>query len=645
MVAVLHSVYTRAEKLAAWSKLPDGDIGNCYINVRLPQAPVWEVVVATAPAAALKLAACKAAQDGGFLDQLANSIANWEQRMGRPADDIVTMLDDICHSGFMQGMTDQQRGFMRADILLPLVQARDACAIVFRTGPASEQQLGTAFLVRPDMVLTAAHVVMDISDDGRQWKSELKSGLAFRFRARPNQPQQNLVEVKPASNAALVSFALPYGEPPNHLSRSLDAVAAEYLDYALIRLEQRVNHLSPVNVADHATVKQGRPCWAFGYPGGNALMMDVDVVTEVNADSGRWLHCANSAEGMSGGCCVNHEGEVVGLHEGTLEIARSGVRIRRNRGISIGAIRNVQRRGGKDPLAQAASAPGLEFEDAALVDGWYRAGQLLAGDAGAGAWRASVRAALGGLDPEDTAALPEFHPWFARGEVEKWIDSPDPAERLCLVHGEPGVGKSFCIHLLRGKLDPYADLVVFNPTQTNDMSWRDATGQASAADASDYRTAAATVRYRAIDSFLGELRERSANGARTCYVAIDFGPEGRPDRFAGSSWVELVATLAAAGWIRVLLIGLDPYERSVIIERLEARPETEDVAVTESELRPITATEFRTYAKQLAAARGKKLKEAQLSAFADKAIAAGVPAPMAMVTAVRAAIELEAALR
>ncbi|UZW61196.1 trypsin-like serine peptidase [Lysobacter enzymogenes] len=640
MVAVVQADYSRAEALAVWTRLSDEFIGNCYVSVRPRHAPAWEVVVASA-AGSLRLEAFKRAHDHDFLDRLAVAIGNWEQKAQRPDHEIAQMLDQIGDYGLMQGMTNPDKGFMHADILLPLLQARDACAIVVRTEPVF-QQLGTAFLVRPDLILTAAHVVMDVDAATGRWASTLKNGLAFHFREKPNQREHPTLAIRPAA-VALISHALPHGRPPNLLERSLAAPADTCLDYALIRLAQRVSHLRPVEVVDTAAVKQGKPCWAFGFPGGNALMMDVDLVTDIDPGSGRWLHRANVAAGMSGGCCINHEGQVAGLHEGTLD-SEDDAKVKRNRGISIAAIRRDQCRDGKDPLKQVASAPSLEFRDSALVDGWYRAGTALAGEAGAVQWRASVAAALGGRNPDATDSLPAYHPWFARADVEKWIDSAAPDERLCLIHGPPGVGKSFCIHLLRGKLDPYADLVVFNPTQTNDMTWSDATGHAAAANASDYRTAAASVRYRAIDDFLGELRDRSAGGTRTCYVAIDFGPAGRQDRFVGTNWVELIATLAAAGWIRVMLIGLDDYERSVMIDRMESRPETDSVKIAESELAPITAAEFRTYAKHLASARGKPApKQAEMAKYVDSAVV-GVAEPMKMVAAVRAAIELEAAL-
>ncbi len=634
----------KAALLSAWTHLSDVQFGACYIAVRPAGSLEWELIVAlggTKP----KLKACEEAEQAGFLDNLVREVANREQHEGRPIAEIAAILDTVRGYGLMQGMTDQQKGFMSAEILMPLLQARDACAIVARMQPLYEQ-LGTAFLVRPDLVLTAAHVVMKIEDGNgkRNWSPELSEGLTFRFKARPNQPSHHLIEVRPAAVKPLVSCALPHGSPPNLLDQALDARAGALLDFALIRLAQRVEHVRPVDIVETASVRKGKTCWAFGFPGGTGLMMDVDIVTEIHEGSGRWLHRANAAAGMSGGCCVNHEGQIAGLHEGTLDIPVNGTSTRRNRGISIAAIRRAQLGDGRDPLKSQASAPGLEFQDAALVDEWYEAGKRLGGDALAAQWRDAVTLALGKIDPESGAPMPPFHPWFARPDVEKWIDAAEPLDRLCFIRGGQGVGKSFCARILREKLASRdADLIVFNPTQVNAMDWIDAIGPVLVPDVADNRTAAASVRYNDLDAVIEELRRRSANGTQRCFVAIDFGPAGGNGRFTGTQWIELVAALTASEWVRVMLIGLDEFERDVMIDRMDLRPETSTVAIADVELAPVGRNEFLKYLKELAIARGKRLTEKQARERMDEALPAAPPLPahLCTVTAVRAAMALE----
>nr|8SRZ_A Chain A, Probable serine protease FE772_23065 [Lysobacter enzymogenes]8SRZ_B Chain B, Probable serine protease FE772_23065 [Lysobacter enzymogenes] len=86
--------YSRAEALAAWTRLSDEFIGNCYVSVRPRHAPAWEVVVASA-AGSLRLEAFKRAHDHDFLDRLAVAIGNWEQKAQRPDHEIAQMLDQV----------------------------------------------------------------------------------------------------------------------------------------------------------------------------------------------------------------------------------------------------------------------------------------------------------------------------------------------------------------------------------------------------------------------------------------------------------------------------------------------------------------------------------------------------------------------
>ena len=639
--------WRKAVALAEWSKLDDVRFGDCYVTVRTSNAAEWEMVAGSAKGA-LKLCACKEAQKIGFLDELAHAVANWERRYRRPAVEITAMLDEVCSYGVMQGMTDQQKGFMDPDILFPLQQVRNACALVINK--VSEARLGSAFLVRDDLILTAAHIVMDVDvvDDVKQWAPRLRDGLAFRFRARDGQPKHNMVEILPASHQPLVSFALPHGKPPRQLDLAMNATGGTRLDFALVRLAQRVGHVSPVDIVETATVTKGKACWAFGFPGGNALAMDVNVVTDIHEIAGRWMHRANAAGGMSGGCCVNHEGLVAGLHEGSLDLVAEDRTSCRNRGVSIAAIRAAQKRSGKDPLKFSIGTPGVEFQNPQVVADFYHSGLRLAGDEHLDAWRVQVGVALGNIDPDSTSPLPSFHPWFPRKTVEAWIKETDPVARLCLVHGEPGVGKSFCTRMLGELLDPRTDdLLQFSPTQVNAWDWRDAISQVLVTEGSDYRTKAAAVRYRDFGDVISELRRRILDARRRCYIVIDVGPLTGRARFPGTDWFEFVAALVAVEAIRVMLIGLDGDERDEVNDRLASRPETENVTCQELPLLHLTKSEFRAYLRSLESARGWPEQSAERESVVEGVFRTDVPVPDAMrtVTAALAAIKYEAAKR
>ncbi|HEY0661259.1 MAG TPA: serine protease [Lysobacter sp.] len=641
---------SREAVLADWTHLSSERFGDCYSKVCVTErAEAWNVIVAQAGDKP-RLRACQQAARGEFLNELAREVADVEHREGRSADDIKDMLERVCSYGVMQGMTDQQKGLMSAEILLKLQQICDASAAVVQQAENNRRRLGTAFLVRPDLVLTAAHVVMGLveKDGAKSWSEALMEDLAFEFKARSNQPRSAMVTVLASKDAPLVASSLPYGETHQRLETLLDATAGEKLDYALIRLAQRVDHVSPVDIDSAAPVQKDKLCWAFGFPGGNSLMMDVDLVTEVNEASGRWLHRANTDGGMSGGCCVNHEGAVAGIHEGALRLERDGLKTVVNRGVRIDAIRKAQCRNGTDPLKAGLATPGVEFQDPALVSDFYLSGRRQGGPAAVEQWRGQVMDVFGGIDPEGATPPPPFHPWFARKVVDEWIDNDDPNERLCVIRGADGVGKSFCARIMKERIDPrLSDLVAFSPTQTNALDWADVVGRIISTVPSQYRTAAASVRYRDFDEVLRELAQRSVVGGRTCNVVLDFGPPGDLGRFIGTRWVEFAATLAAVDWIRVMLIGLDPSECDAMDNRMNARPETSVVGRREVELHHIGRDELRTYLKTLATARGKPVVEPDLQKVLSEVSQRTLAGPESMRTVVAAleAIRFEATLR
>ncbi|MDE8652512.1 trypsin-like serine peptidase [Novosphingobium album (ex Liu et al. 2023)] len=647
-------------RLAEWTTLSNGRFGECYVTVKpRGRGRQWEEIVALAKRREKRMA-CEEAEREGFLDRLTEAVVNWEFRAGRPAADIAQLLDRSSGYGLLQGMTDQQKGFMSAQILMPLLKVSQASAIVFRSDPV-QKQIGTGFLVRPDLVLTAGHVALRVmsTEDGDAeplagaqdaagtngtWSDSLIPGLEFHFTALPGHAANDRFVVRPAAQKPLICSSLPHGTPPDRLDLSTTPPADSRLDFALIRLAQRVEHVDPVEIVDHVTVEEGRACWAFGFPGGNLLMMDVANVAKIEAAAGRWRHFANAAAGMSGGCCVNAEGQVAGLHEGTLELVEGGKRVRYNRGISMAAIRAAQCRGGADPLRQRVVTPGLEFQDSAMVMNLYRAGlDLGAQEAG---WREQCTSAFG-HSPLDEAPLPPFHPWFPRIDFERWVDDEDRHARLCLIHGAPGVGKSFTPRILRAKLSALAaDLLSLSPTKTTGMAWEDAVSQELAGEDAEYRTAAAAARYTDVDSLIAELRRRSTDRRRKRFVALDFG-RGDAGRLEGTPWFSLVIAMLLNDWIKVLLIGLDEADRNALADHLYDDPVMREITTREIELRHIGEAEFIGYAGDLAKARGVSRKMSDIRAFAQSNfvdLTGDDRAPLQTVSAALTAIVFERSL-
>ncbi|MFC0220559.1 trypsin-like serine peptidase [Pseudochelatococcus lubricantis] len=598
--------------LAGWTKLPLDDFKACYKSTYpRDSARSWEELVAGGGASMIR-AACLEAASFGFLDRLADVIGKWEADAGRDAAEIATMLPLTSGGGIMQAIINRATGFLDPKSLLAVYHAYDACAMV--VGPQGFR--GTAFLVRPDMVLTAAHVVLDcaVKDDARTWADHIFEDLIFSFRPRDGTSTTNRVQVRAAAKDAMVAFSKPWGQWPNLLNLSLASPPEPTLDYALIRLAQRVEHVKPVVVDPPAGVEAQRRCWTTGYPGGNAGVVDIDVVVNANAGGGRWLHKANAVQGMSGACCINDLGKLAGIHEGCVNLPVGGKNEPFNRGISIAAIRNHQKSPpGRDPMLSRVVVQGIEFEDAEMVGELYRAGQRLADPAFAANWDSAVRAVLGGADPSLTASLPAFHPWFSRDRFEDWIRRSAPRERLCFVSGERGAGASFCKQILKARLDPSGiDYIEINPTQVAAFSPREAIPAAAAATPSPSRTSAADFRYNDANDLIAQLRGGGQYIAGPRTIAIDFGSEGGPDRLIGTSWQEFILRLLSEEAVRLVLIGLTRDEQSVLHDILLDNPATEDILAVPIQLAHVTADEFEIYAGALADARGMRLKTADL---------------------------------
>jgi V8-like Glu-specific endopeptidase len=641
MNAVVAPVTDLASFLADWTELPDGRFARCYIDVRVQTALPWESIVASASGEPILLA-CREAQAHGFLEELAKSVGTREDLGGRrPIAQIREMLETVRGYGLMQGLTDAVKGLMGEGVLDSVEIVREACAVVFNK--KTLDRFGTAFLVAPDLVLTAAHVVLEPQNG--DWGNTLRNDLAFRFKSRNRQGKSSFVEVLAAANNPLVRSGLPHGLPPNKLDLSLGAKAGARLDFALVRLAQRVEHVEAVDITGGGVAEIGRPCWALGFPKGDALNFDVDVVTHVDTDAGRWLHKANTAAGMSGGCCVNHDGYVAGVHEGTLEIPQDGQVVQRNRGVSIEAILAAITSGGSNPLKERSSTPGLELQDASAVTELYRTGARLSGAGRAAPWRQLLSEVLG-KDPDTEADLPPFHPWFPQPDAEAWIDKTDPDAKLALIWGNAGVGKSFCARILREKLGPrVVDLFEFSPTQLTAFSWPDAIGPIVATERSDHRTDAASIRYRDFQDVIREVERRAGVGGRTSYVVMDFGPPGETQHFDGTQWMELIAVLLAAEGVRLMIIGLEEFDRTNLIDRLYARPETKPVAqaFADIEIRHLKQNKFREYLQALAKARGTELP-ANLDQMVEGVYRAGQLGDTQTVMAALAAIRFEASL-
>ena len=617
--------HVAAQALAEWTRLSADEFRIAYEKCLIPGAGRdWKILVNKGGATVVALA-CEEAEDGKFLDRLTEHVVARESDRGRPAAEIDQLFNAPGKAGVMQAIFDRHRGLMSAAILLPMLKASYACAVVQVQQGVTETPVGTAFLVKPDMVITAGHVALDVDTDlatgGMTWSHRLKPGLSFRFKARDNAPATERVTVLPRASEPLLASSLPHGATDGSLNLDLNPPADQNLDYALIQLAERIDHVEPLALDpppnDVIELIEGKACWAFGYSGGDDLKLDVDSITRVADHGARWLHEAQTGEGMSGGCCFNHVGQLVGIHEGSVSWTQDGHKVVNNRGILLKAIRRAQRDPGPDPLEGRVAVPNLEIPDAGLVLDLVRAGRRLADADFAPKWEALARAVFPAADFVTGTGFPASHPRFERSEFRDWIEKQDPAHRLCMVNGPRGAGTSFCAKLLQARLEP-SGLGYFeiNPTQLAAFSLRETgAGGVSAAPPST-RTSAANFRYNDVTQFTADLRARGSP-SRAWHVVIDFGPEDGTDRLLANQWRDFVLGLLGEEWIRVVLLGLSNAEQVELMGLVQTRLPNAVLYETPIELDPIDARALNKYAKELALARGKPLPPAQLQKLVD----------------------------
>ena len=566
-------------------------------------AEIWQMLVLANSSDDLILAACQEAEKHSFFPKLAQYlIASEEAVLGRNPAEVQALVQanpGLIGQGITQALMNDKRGFMNAKILPKVASASEACARVIRKNP-HEKPLGTAFLVKPNIVMTAAHVVLKKDEDQGEWRTELLDDLAFEFET-DTTPSGKLT-ISPKSQNALLSHAKPHASVDGTLILGHNPPANENLDFAFVLLDKPVPDVPIIHIDDRATVKENKACWAFGHPLGAELVFDVDSVILKNENSGRWQHKANTGPGMSGGVCINHLGQFAGIHEGTVEL-NAGIKY--NRGISIAAIRKLQHENGEDPLDKLNLGSPTEFHDAALVTKLYKAGKKLAPRYYVSGWINTVEEILEVI-PDGYSQTTSFHPWFKRGQFENWIDNDKDQNRLAFVYGDRGTGKSFCTEILRAKLDLQPiDLVALDETKTRSIASTDQWAKAIDAQDRFYRTDAASIKYSDSSLIIRDLEKKWTKTKRKRYVVLDFGHTRDSEHFENSPWFGLVKDLLAYGWVRIVLIGLNQNERNTLVHSLFYDYRTKSIEAEECAMTHISRNEFFRFATNLATSRGE----------------------------------------
>ncbi|MBY3214306.1 trypsin-like peptidase domain-containing protein [Rhizobium laguerreae] len=513
------------------------------------------------------MALCRAAMEAGLLKEYCISIVGWERARGRAAEQLSGILNRILSPGTPQAVLDQDAGFTSTDVFDILSEFSRAIGYVEVKDGNARRIIGTAFLVRPDVVITSAHVAFEARLDGGKIVTGPPTRNIDRIcfpRARGAAQEAKLADINPV---LAYSEALMLGV--NQLDRDVNEAALARLDYALLRLDRVIDRATPIDHQGKDVAVDGRRSFLIGFLQNANSLFDTNSIVRSEAVGGRIIHTINSAGGMSGSCLIDNRGVPVALHEGTIPKV-DGIVVGpafENRAVLLKAIAKDLESRPVHPLAASGRAAGLVMYDEALITRLGRRGaQLLADPASQSEWEKLMAI----ITRAGADGLPWMaHPWFTdpdRGRIEKWFATAATtvatASRVAFINGPRGSGKTFMIDILK-RIVPNAgtDLIRIAWSEGDTTLATLARQLAAAPDSSETRTAEGHARYENVPAIIAALETHgvpslaSAPRSKPLFIAIDAGDQ-TGSVTEPNTWIELVQALSRQPWARVVLCGL-----------------------------------------------------------------------------------------
>ena len=615
---------TQARQLAAWTGLGPDRFGRVYQRLDAAAAATQWAILALRPNPILE--ACQEAERLGFIAALAAEVAEAERMIGeRDAEEINAMMIVFGDSAVTEAVIDASLGFPGIFMHEAIGQAMAASVLV----TVDDVPAGSGFLVAPDLVLTAGHVVLDTTQNGGKaaFAGTLRSGVRFLFRSARDKTRYDQAVPPASSGKQPVAMALPFADPPNRLRRDLCQESARALDFALVRLARQVTDIPHLDILAPPAPRP-EALWVVGFPGGTAISFPSAKVTVIDPAAARVFHEANTQAGMSGSCCLGPDGKPSALHEGSLvvldkqgnPVIQGGRPQKINRAVALNSIRVRLASEQPDPLVQRAGVPGLAFRDRRTLERWRIEARRLAG-ASLAAWDQAVEAGLG-LSPTDPD-VPAFHPWFTRKGLETWVEQARtrPDERIRYVNGPPGAGKSFSARIVEEKLnDPARDLMLLDPTVITKWDWEDALDRLGATSQGEiFRTLPGALRHETIPDIvarLGLVAGAARQPEQPLFVAIDFERDTAGSsrlRFESTPWPPFILELARQPWARLLLIGLAAAERTDFDDMFFNDAQTASISPDDIDLAAVGGDDIAGFVRTAFAQQNQAVRRADMA--------------------------------
>jgi len=575
------------EKVASWTKLSIDKFADVYENARIgTSAPTWPQVIDLSGLYAspedLILEACRVAQSANFFESLTKRILEVEHNDRTTDADQVSLgqlIKDVPNYGQLQTIVQPILGLSSGKSIFAMANSALASAIVQVDG----QPVGSATLVAPDLVLTAAHVALKIGGD-QTWLPELQDDISFLFKKNKSHEDFELISILPETTSPIVWSSMPYAVPPQDLKPNIsephDSSAAKTcLDSVLIRLNQVITHIEPVDIKSVSRPPFIGTVFSIGFPGGTAIKWGHGPIVEYADSAGRIIHQANTSPGMSGGIYVHSSGDFLGIHEGAHgDYKASGGQAESlkecNRGICLLAIREAQKSTSPDPLLTTSSAHMFRIDSQRAANELYNKGLVYVGPSNKDTWDYLVNKYLGN-PAERPLEMPPFHALIPRLKLQTWLGegTRNSVSRVFAAIGKRGTGRSFYAEIVRSFASGHASGFTYvSATQVSSLTWESAISQVLKASSPDDTTSLAHSTYQTIPSVIQALRRTTGptpGAGELHYIVIDFSmtPNFGSD---GENWRKFFEALMLEQWIRLLVICHD-FEDADSLESIRSR--------------------------------------------------------------------------
>lgn len=504
-------------------------------------------------------AALEAAVEQGFIAPFWGALV---KRVGEGAcGDLVKRIEARLADAVefeMQGLVSAE-GLRDGATIEDLWKGLRATALIV-VGRPPAKGFGTGFLVGPDLLLTAGHVIEPLLVAGKpQPGSEADIVVKFCSWAGRGRPPK---EVFVPKDHWLVDYSPSAGEPPFN-SEGYAQNIQEKLDYALIRLASPLD-IEPLDIANPPPKIIPKDRFAvIGHAGGTDTKTDDRLLgaDPFDAAAARIRHGVNAIDGMSGSVCIDGGGKVVGIHEGGVKLpANQGY----NRAVHLHSIRQRMKTKTPDPLLTKLE-PLWHVNDKEARDAWYTYADAHP-PGGAASWRGRV-APFGPAAPDDS-----FHPVIGRADFQAWIDaalSSSASQPVALVAGERGTGKSFSATVLRARLAFHGTRPVIvagaqlrqDPLRSAlDSLYLEVAGElppTAAPMGEAPRPVAGALRRDLIPDALDRIdaRRQERDKRRLLWLIVDLSEELMTAETM-PAWKELLRAAAERPWLRLVITGL-----------------------------------------------------------------------------------------